>query len=78
MLRACKQPLVGRNDTKSGCVGDYILYQVCNFSLQFIPILHFVLGLQSAVCGLQSSDYTDRLHYFYSIYAYLGFLVSFS
>jgi hypothetical protein len=23
-----------------------ILYQVCNFRLQFIPILHFVLGLQ--------------------------------
>jgi hypothetical protein len=23
MLRACKQPLVGRNDAKSGCVGDY-------------------------------------------------------
>jgi hypothetical protein len=33
MLRACKQPLVGRNDTKSGCVGDYITKDLRPISL---------------------------------------------
>jgi hypothetical protein len=38
MLRACKQPLVGRNDTKSGCVGDYIPVYSYHFSLHFDSI----------------------------------------